>query len=380
MLDRNLFTRVAHDPHDVRHQGAVTFPIYQNSLFTLGGSKAPNHPYSYSRGANPTVEELEKRLAALEGGEEARCFASGMSAISSAILSTVRAGDHIVCVNQAYPGTRALLEHYVPRFGVSVTFVDGSSLQAIESAIAANTKLLYLESPTSFFFELQNIAACATLAKERGLRTILDNSCATSCFQQPIALGVDMVVHSLSKYVGGHSDALGGAVIGTKGDIERISADERTLLGGVMSPHTASLMLRGLRTLPLRVERYDQTARVVAEYLNTLPFLAKVNYPGLADGPQSELARSQMSGFGGLMSFEWDASRETVQAWVEQLTYFRNGCSWGGYESLAIVLGSLEGLGKQGSNILIRLYTGMEDPEELTGDLAQAFAAVAVRA
>ncbi|WP_235886171.1 trans-sulfuration enzyme family protein [Paenibacillus cymbidii] len=371
-----IYTTVAHDEHDERHHGAVTFPIYQNTLFSFAGYHQPANPYTYSRGTNPTVRELERKLAELEGGEDARCCASGMAAISAAILSRVQAGDHIVCVDQVYTGTRAFLEGWLPRFGVSTTFVNGASLPDLEAATLEHTVLLYLESPTSFFFELQDIAACAALAKRRGLTTILDNSWATPCFQRPLELGVDLVVHSLTKYVGGHSDALGGAVIGSRDNIRRILEKEGVLLGGVMTAHTASLMLRGLRTLPLRMERYRQTGRIVADYLSGLAFINRINYPGLPNHPQHKLAIQQMDGFGSLLSFEWDVPLEQAQAWADALRYYRNGCSWGGYESLVLVIAPLSELGRSEPGILVRLYSGLEEPQALIDDMANAFAAI----
>lgn len=375
-MDKSLFTKATYDEHDERHHGAVTFPIYQNTLFTFAGYHKPANPFTYSRSLNPTVSELEKKLAALEGGEAARCCGSGMAAITAAVLSQVKAGDHIVCVNQVYSGTRAFLENFIARFNVRTSFVNGASLQEIEAAICDDTILLYLESPTSFLFELQDLAACAELAKRYRLKTIFDNSWATPCYQQPLKLGMDLVVHSLTKYVGGHSDVLGGVIVGSKEAIEQILENEGVLLGGVMSSHTASLMLRGLRTLPLRMERYQRTGMIVAEYLSKQPFVHKVNFPGLARHPQHELAKQQMQGFGGLLSFEWDVSPEQAQAWADKLKYFRNGCSWGGYESLVLVIAPVTAFGRSESHMLIRLYAGMEDPDDLILDLAEAFAEI----
>lgn len=366
------FTAVAHDLHDSRHQGAVAFPIYQNSLFTRERHAEREHKYWYSRGDNPTVEVLEERLALLEQGEQARCFASGMAAITAAIFSVVRQGDHVVCTDQVYGGTRYFLEAFLTRFGIATTFVKADRLEQIAAALQPNTALLYLESPTSLLFELQDLRACADLARDRGIKTIVDNTWATPCYQRPLTLGIDLVVHSLSKYVGGHSDAIGGAVVGGEALLSRIRQQEHCSLGGIMTPHTASLIMRGLRTLPLRMRQATETGMAVAAYLASKPFL-KVRYPGLEDHPQYELGRRQMTGYGSLMSFEAEAAEAQMCDWVDRLRYFRIGPSWGGYESLALVLGSCGQFGGSASSVLVRLYCGLEAPEDLIGDLEQSF-------
>jgi cystathionine beta-lyase/cystathionine gamma-synthase len=374
----SIYTKVAHDLHDSRHHGAVVFPIYQNTLFTFERHANPGHTYYYSRGDNPTVQELERRLALLEGGERARCFASGMAAISAAILSLVKQGDHVVCTDQAYGGARRILENYLTRFGVETTFVAADRLDQIAMAMRPNTVLLYLESPTSFLFDLQDIRACVELASKAGVKTIIDNTWATPCYQLPLSLGIDLVVYSLSKYVGGHSDAIGGAVIGSEALLQRIDEQEHAWIGGIMTPQTASLMLRGLRTLPLRMQRANETGRVIATYLQDKPFL-RLRYPGLPSHPQYDVGSSQMSGYGSLMSFEIDVSRETMYNWADRLTHFRMGCSWGGYESLVIVLGHPAQFGSRNVNTnqestLVRIYCGLEDPADLIADLEQSFA------
>ncbi|NBD23694.1 trans-sulfuration enzyme family protein [Paenibacillus glycinis] len=377
---RALHSSVAHDGHDDRHYGAVHTPIYDTSLFTFPSvasmerAAADEGTYVYSRGNNPTVRALENKLAELEGGERARCFATGMGAISAAVLSSVRAGEHIVCVDQAYGPARELMGGYLRRLEIWTTFVDGRDLAAVEAAIRPETKLLYLESPTSLFFELQDLRRCASLARARGIRTIVDNTYATPCHQNPLAFGIDLVVHSLTKYAGGHSDAMGGVVVGSAAAVEALSRSELVLLGSVMLPQTAALIMRGLRTLPLRMERHQAGGMAVAAYLDSLPFVDRVHYPGLSSHPQLELAHAQMSGFGGLLSFEAGDDRERLVRFVDALDYFRIGFSWGGYESLA----SLQE-GRAGSprtrRQAVRLYVGLEEREDLIGDLANAFRA-----
>jgi cystathionine beta-lyase/cystathionine gamma-synthase len=364
------YTLVAHDEHDERHQGAVVFPIYQNSLFTYARSDDPGHGYKYSRMGNPTVVELEKRLAALENGESAQCFASGMAAISAAILSRVSAGDHVICVSQVYFGTREFMDHFLSRYQVEISYVDGTSIERIREAVRENTKVLYLESPTSYYFQLQDLQACVALAGEFGMATILDNTWASPCRQHALNAGIDLVVHSLTKYVSGHSDVLGGAVIGKSSWIERLSRVDHQLLGGIMTPHTASLMMRGLRTLPLRMERLGESALKVARYLNSLPRIRNVNFPGLPEHPQHELAKRQMTGWGSLLSIELSASLEQAKQWVDQLTLFRIGLSFGGYESLVLVVGAAADSEEKRPLTLIRFNIGLEDPADLIRDLS----------
>lgn len=375
-----LQTIVTHDPHDERHRGAVIPPIYQNTLFSFPDHEsfrgAMSHVLDqpvYSRGNNPTVEGLERTLAMLEGGEKARCFASGMAAMTAAILSVVRSGDHIVCVDHCY--VQDFLRNYLPRFGIETTFVDGRSTDAVRKAFRANTKLLYLESPSSMVMHVQDIAACASLAKAFGARTIIDNTWATPCFQNPIALGVDLVAHSLTKYIGGHSDMMGGVVIGSAELVDPISHNEYMSLGGLLSPAAASLAMRGLRTLPLRMERLAHNGLAVASYLENLPFIDRVNHPGLASFPQREVAAKQMSGYGSLFSFETRLPEELVVRWGDRLRYFRIGVSWGGYESLVIVTIPSEEQRLEGV-VLVRMYVGLENPGALIDDIAQAFAFV----
>lgn len=378
MKRRTLHSAVTHEEHDDRHYGAVHTPTYDTSLFTFpsvasmerAGGEADS--YVYSRGNNPTVRALETKLAELEGGERARCFATGMGAISAAILSSVRAGEHIVCVDQAYGPARELMGGYLRRLDIETTFVDGRDATAIEAAFRPETKLLYLESPTSLFFELQDLRQCAALAKARGIRTIVDNTWATPCHQNPLALGIDLVVHSLTKYAGGHSDAMGGAVVGSAEAVEALSRSELVLFGAVMLPQTAALIMRGLRTLPLRMERHEAGGMAVAAYLESLPFVERVHYPGLPSYPQHVLAQAQMSGYGGLLSFEAGSDRDKLARFADALDYFRIGFSWGGYESLVSLQEGMTGAARV-KRSAVRLYVGLEERDDLIGDLTNAF-------
>ncbi|WP_036717403.1 trans-sulfuration enzyme family protein [Paenibacillus harenae] len=376
----HMFTKAAYDPLDTRHHGAIHVPIYQNSLFAFGSydqfeqamSGLQDH-HVYSRGNNPTVSYLEQKLADMEEAESAKCFASGMAAISSAILSVVGQGDHVVAVHQAYGPTREFLSTYLSRFGVETTYIDGGSMEEWRGALRANTRLLYLESPTTMLFELQDLRLVAGLAKEAGARTIVDNTWATPCFQNPLAFGIDLVVHSISKYIGGHSDCIGGVVLGSKALMEQIASTEYMLLGGIMTPQTAALVSKGLRTLPLRMRRHEESGLQVAEYIGKQSFAARVNHPGLPGHPQHELAKRQMSGFSSLFSFVSNEPREKLKEWAGRLQYFKIAVSWGGFESLVTVNRLGAGKEEQMEASVVRLYVGLEEPKDLIRDINQAW-------
>ncbi|MFD0693168.1 trans-sulfuration enzyme family protein [Paenibacillus sp. GCM10027628] len=377
------FTMTADDPYDARHYGAITIPIYQNSLFAFehyddfdkAMSEVLAH-HVYSRGNNPTVEFLEHKLAELEGGEAAKCFASGMAAITASILSFVKHGDHIICVHQAYGPTREFLGSYLERFGIETTFIDGSRIENWEAALRPDTKLFYLESPTTMQFELQDLQAVARLARSNGAATVIDGTWATPCFQKPLELGVDLVVHSITKYISGHSDCLGGVVIGAGTLVDRLSQNEYMLFGGIMTPQTAALVIRGLRTLPLRMQRHESSGLKVALHLQTQPYVARVNHPGLGTHPQHELARTQMSGFGSLFSFESQEPLAKLREWASRLRYFRIGVSWGGFESLVTVNPIEPGGPNESSRQIVRLYIGMENPDDLIQDIDASWRSV----
>lgn len=376
-----LYSIVAHDAHDDRHHGAISVPIYQTSLFSFDTYEQFNlarldeqENFVYSRGNNPTVRYLEDKLAQLEQGERAKCFASGMAAISAAIMSIVKQGDHVICTHQAYGPTREFLGVYLQKFGVETTFVDGSSLENWKRAVRPNTKLLYLESPTSMMFQLQDIRSCAALAQSIGAETILDNSWATPCHQNPLTIGVSLVVHSITKYISGHSDCVGGVVVGSHRIMDPLMSTEYMLFGGIMTPQTAGLVTRGLRTLPMRMQHHETSGLKVAEYLGRQNYVRKVNHPGLTNHPQYELARTQMSGYSSLFSFESLESVAKLRAWADRLQYFRIGASWGGFESL-INVNALNN-NEQQTGSLVRLYIGSEDPDDLIRDMEEAWRCV----
>ncbi|MFN3689396.1 MAG: trans-sulfuration enzyme family protein [Fimbriimonadales bacterium] len=363
--------------------GSVTPPIVQTSLFTARNLRERNarqgrneFGYTYSRADNPTVRLAEQKLAALEGTEDALCFGSGMAAIASSILTFAESGTHVICVDTVYPPARTLLESWLTRYGVQTTFVSGECVEAFEAAIQPNTRLIYLESPSSLYFRLQDLQAVSKLARARGIRTLCDNSWATPIFQNPHALGVDLVLHSASKYLGGHSDLLAGVVAGRREDIERVR-QTRELLGGVLEPFGGWLLLRGLRTLPMRMARAHNSGLQVAEWLAAQPAIGRVNHPGLPTHPQHPLARAQMRGYSSLFSFETvPITEEQAYAFTERLRLFRFGCSWGGYESLLLGWAQKAADAQGKSSWLFRVYIGLENPDDLIRDLQGAIDAL----
>lgn len=364
-----------------QYQGAVIPPIYQNSLFTSSTCEGRNE-WIYTRVSNPTTDVTEAKIAALEGGEQARCFGSGMAAISAAILSCIKAGDHVIAPETSYGPTRQFLADYLKRFGVTTTFIDGCDPQEWQDALLPNTTLLYLESPSSMIMKQQDLAAVVEIAKAQGAATICDNSWASPIFQTPLRFGVDLVLHSATKYLGGHSDIVAGVVIGSKERMQKMVGEEGCLLGAVLDPFASWLMLRGLRTLPIRMERHQQNARRLAQALYDHPAVANVHYPGLPSYPQQELTCKQLRGTSGLFSFELKAQgKEETYRFINALRYFGIGCSWGGFESLAIPWTAppkLLGLTGTTPRWLVRVHIGLESVDDLWADLENALAQAGV--
>lgn len=369
--------------------GAVNPPIAAASLFTFPSYdemeafyEGNSERYIYSRVSNPTVRVLEEKLALLERAEAARCFASGMAAIAAAVMSRVRSGDRVVAVTNLYGVAYKLLTTYLSKFDIGVDFVRGDSTEEIAALLRPETRIIYLESPSSLRFTLQDLSAVAALAKERGITTIIDNSLATPYNQNPIDYGIDLVVHSLSKYINGHSDVIGGVVIGSEDRLRQLASTERELLGAPLSPFAAWLTLRGLRTLGIRLDRHQASAMQVAEFLESHPRVRRVYYPGLASFPQRALARRQMRGYSGLLSFEVDTAPDKIPLMFNRLRYISIGVSWGGYES--IISQPTHGIDHAVSSAvraewglsdnLLRLSVGLEDAEVLIADLEQALA------
>ncbi|MDX5422816.1 MAG: aminotransferase class I/II-fold pyridoxal phosphate-dependent enzyme [Hymenobacteraceae bacterium] len=366
---------------------AVAPPIIQTSNFASSTvaemryklQHEPNE-YLYTRGNNPTVTILEKKIAALEGAEHAIAFGSGIAAVSAAVLSQVKAGDHVVCTNYTYSWTKTLMHKFLARFGVEVSIVDGTDPENYRNAIKENTRLLYLESPTSFTFELQDIAAVVAIAREHNCSTIIDNSFASPLYQNPIKLGVDLVVHSCTKYIGGHSDVMGGIICGKREEINKIFVQEYMTLGAVLSPHDAWLLVRGLRTMPVRMERVAASTRAVVEYLAQHPKVEKVLFPFLPSHPQYELAQRQLKNNTGQFSILLKAQElDKIDLFCDSLQHFLMAASWGGHESLIFPMSATYTLPNQKSVLppnMVRFYIGLEEPAYLIKDLEQALAKI----
>lgn len=362
---------------------AITPPIFQTSNFAFRNVQElknaiadEKHSYIYSRGNNPTTDILCKKLAALEDTDEALAFASGMAAISSALISFLKSGDHIVSVRNNYSWANMIMTKFLPRFGVDTTFVDGRDPSNFRKAIKKNTKVFYLESPNSMTFELQDIEAVSEIAHENGITVLIDNSYSSPLTQSPATLGADIILHSASKYLGGHSDIVAGIVCGSVENITRIFNNEYLGLGGVISPFNAWLMLRGLRTLPARIDRISATTVKVIGYLENHPLIEEVLHPLSKTHPQHELAARQMLKPSGLFSVRIRVDeKEKAELFVNSLRQFIIGVSWGGHESLVFPAMSFDQQRtKEGySGNLIRFYIGLDDPESLIRDLEQAF-------
>ncbi len=375
--------------HDEAHPfDAVVPPIAQTSLFTFSSFAEMEETYrgrrvrpTYSRGLNPTVRLFEEKLAAMEGAEDALGFASGMAAISSAVLAFVEPGDRIVAVRHVYPDAYRLFELLLRRMRVEVAYVDGRDADAVRRALPG-AKLFYMESPTSWVMDAHDVGALAAVAKTHGVLTMIDNSWATPVFQRPIGLGVDLVIHSASKYLGGHSDVVAGVVAGSRALIQEIRARTYPYLGGKMSPFDAWLLVRGLRTLPLRMKAHESDALAVARWLRDRAEVASVQHPGLGSALPPGL-----EGTSGLFSFTF---REGVgvPAFADALRLFKLGVSWGGHESLCVP-GQVVLSQNQGPNsgrafgispLSVRLHVGLEGAASLIGDLDAAIgAALAAR-
>lgn len=365
-----------------KYFNAVAPPIIQTSNFyfdTVDEMKnALENEFSqpvYSRGNNPTVAILRKKMAALEGTEDALVLSSGCAAISSAIIANVKSGDHIICIKSPYGWTASLLKNLLPRFGVETTFVDGSDIKNFEPAIRENTRLIYLESPNSFLFEMQDLRAVSVLAKAKNITTIIDNSYATPLNQKPAELGIDIVLHTASKYLSGHSDVVAGVICSDSEMIRKIFASEFMTFGGIISPFDAWLMIRGLRTLKLRLEQSTLAALQVIGFLEKHPLVEQIFYPFHKKNPQLQLAKSQMKSANGMFTVAFRAqSKQKMVDFCNQLKVFKMAVSWGGHESL---ISPVVGFPEPHDNTalpwnLVRFYAGLDEPVLLISDLDSA--------
>lgn len=369
-------TKIIHSGQEADPQtGAIIKPIYQNSTFSLDDIDK-NKGYEYSRAGNPTRDSLETCLASLENAQHCLTFSSGVNA-ASAVLSLLRPNDHIVATEDLYGGTYRLFEEIYSRQNITVTYVSGDNPENFAKAAGENTKLIWLESPTNPLLKLIDIKAVADIAKANNILTCVDNTFATPYFQTPLDLGADIVLHSTTKYISGHSDVIGGAVITNNILLYETIKHYQYVVGGIPSPFDSWLTLRGLKTLAVRMEKHEYNAFAVANFLKEHPLVEKVFYPGLKNNPQHELAKSQMNGFGGIVSFKIKGGREEANKFFRSLNLFYLALSLGGVESLAcyptvMTHGTIPVHKKENFGItdnLIRLSIGIEDIKDLLEDL-----------
>jgi cystathionine beta-lyase/cystathionine gamma-synthase len=363
---------------------AVAPPLVQTSNFAFdsfaalrGAFQDEMSTYVYSRGVNPTVDILRQKLAALDGTEDALVFNSGASAIFCSVLANVQSGDHIVSVQKPYTWAHRMFDNILPRFGVQTTYVDGTQIENFEAALRPETRIIYLESPNTLTFELQDLQAVGTLARSRGILTIIDNSYCTPLYQKPHQLGIDLSLQSATKYIGGHSDTVGGVLTGSKAMLKKIFDEQLLNTGSGIMPFNAWLLLRGLRTLPMRLERISRTTRQVIDYLKQHPKIERVLFPLDEDFPQLELARQQMSGACGLFTVVLKAeSADRIERFTFSLKHFLVAVSWGGHESLilpqAAAIPSEQFDPAVERHRMARVYVGLEDADTLIRDLEQA--------
>ena len=375
-------TRAIHDgQHSDPLTGAVNVPIYLSSTYAQEGI-GENKGYEYSRVSNPTRDALEANLASLEGGTSAHVFASGMAAIT-AMITMLRTGDHVICGENVYGGTPRLFNQIISRYGIEFSYVDSSNPENVRSAIQPNTKLVHIETPTNPLMTLTDIRAVADICHERGVELAVDNTFMSPYFQRPIELGADIVMHSTTKFLNGHSDGLGGVLIGTKPEHKESFAFVQKCTGGILSPFECWMILRGVKTLAVRMKQHDESGRKVAAFLAGHKKVSKVFYPGLPSHPQHELAKKQMTGFGALISFE-TGSLANANAMLKRVKVCTLGESLGGVETLishpatmthaAIGAEARAQLGI--TDGLVRISVGIEDVDDLIADLDQALSAI----
>ncbi|MFZ3264407.1 MAG: PLP-dependent aspartate aminotransferase family protein [Terriglobales bacterium] len=361
--------------------GAVNVPIYASSTYVqeeIGKHKG----YEYSRVSNPTRDRLETNLAALEGGVASRVFASGMAAIN-AVTSMLKAGDHVLAGHNLYGGTPRLFDQVLVNFGLTFTYVDTSDLGKVEKSLQKNTKLVFLETPTNPLMELCDLRAISDLSHRHGMEVVVDNTFMSPYFQRPLELGADMVIHSTTKFLNGHSDGLGGVVVCTKPEQTEKLAFLQKAAGAIMSPFECFLILRGVKTLAVRMQQHDLNGRKIADYLAKHNKVKKTFYPGLPDHPQYELAKRQMSGFGSMISFE-TGSLSNANKMLRKVRVCSLAESLGGVETLISHPATMThaALGEEGrrkigiTDGLVRISVGIEDVEDILADLDQALAAI----
>jgi len=379
--------------------GALRLPLYMSTTFKLPrfGIKlfdalmldSARPPYAYTRWGNPTLRALEERLCALEGAEAAVVTASGMAAVSALVLTFLSSGDHLIASEVCYAGSVELFGLHLPRFGIEVSLVDTSDLEAVQAALRPNTRMIYAETPANPILRIADIRALAGIAEEAGALLAVDSTWAGPALQKPLSLGADLVVHSLTKFLNGHGDALGGVVLGAEEHIQRIRKEMLIHLGGALSPFNAWLIARGLVTLPMRMERHCASATLVARFLEAHPKVSRVFYPGLESHPHHELAARQMSDFGGMLTFQLKGGLGAAITLAEKIRLFAYATSLGHAHSLLFYYPTdlyidvmpfytddhKRSIREWTGEGLIRASIGLEDPEDLMRDLDQALRA-----
>lgn len=360
--------------------GDVAVPIHLATTFARLKASNPTAGYEYTRSLNPTRKALEEKLAALDGSRYGLAFSSGLAAASTVIISLLKAGDNVIGFDDLYGGTRRLLSNVFINFGITVSYVDATIPENIEKAIKPETRLIWIETPTNPLLKIADIRAIAQIAKRHGLILVVDNTFLSPYFQKPLSLGADVVVYSTTKYIGGHSDALGGSVVTNDEDIYQKISYNQNAVGAVLSPFDSYLTLRGAKTLAIRMEQHQKNAIALAEYLQKSAKVKRVLYPGLKTHPHHEVATAQTTGFGGVLSFELDGTLADAESFLSRLKLFSTAESLGGVESLAEIPSIMthasvpkEVREKNGiTDTLIRLSVGIEDTADLIADIKGA--------
>lgn len=386
-MDKKQISYIINELGENREEyfNAVAPPIVQTSNFMFSTVdemrtrfKDEYGGYLYSRGLNPTVDILRKKVAALENAEDALILNSGAAAIFCSVVPFVSTGDHIISVQSPYTWAQKLFDDLLTRFGVETSYVDGRFVENFKQAIKPNTRLIYLESPNSWDFAIQDLSAIAHLAKEKSIMTVVDNSYCSPYYQRPIDFGIDLVLHSATKYISGHSDTVAGILCGPKAMLEKVFNLEYLTAGNGIQPFNAWLLIRGLRTLPTRLDRISETTIQILNYLKQQPKVEEVFFPFDPSFSQYDLAKSQMNGACGLLSFVVKSkSPAAIEQFCQSLQHILMAVSWGGHESL--IIPRLAGIelnqfdSENKSHRMIRLYVGLEEAEYLINDLDQAF-------
>ncbi len=360
--------------------GDVAVPIHLSTTFAREKADSPTAGYEYTRSLNPTRKALEEKLASLDGAKYGLAFSSGLAAASTVIISLLKAGDNVIGFDDLYGGTRRLLSNVFVNFNITTTYVDATVPENIEKAIKPESKLIWIESPTNPLLKIADIRAIAKIAKKHGLILVVDNTFLSPYFQNPLDLGADVVVYSTTKYIGGHSDTLGGSVVLNNEEFYKKIAYNQNAVGAVLSPFDSYLTLRGAKTLAVRMEQHQKNAFALAEFLQSSPKVKRVLYPGLKTHPHHDIAASQTTGFGGVLSFELEGNLDDAQRFLSKLKLFATAESLGGVESLAEIPAIMthasvpkEVREKNGiSDTLIRISAGIENTEDLINDFRQA--------